>query len=215
MKTIYLPLILGCTLAGTVLAQPPGAPGGGPGQSGTNRWDISKLDVSKLPPASTAKDLTYDKDIKPIFQASCFGCHGEMRPRANLRLDSLDAALKGGQVGKVIVPGSGEKSLLILAVSRIDPATSMPPPPRGRRGGGGGPGGPGGPGGAGGPPPDVGNPPPPGGPAADGAAPPPRGPAGGPPGGGPGGRNGGGPPSVPLTPDQVALVRAWIDQGAK
>jgi hypothetical protein len=49
-----------------------------------------------------------------------------------------------------------------------------------------------------------------------------RGPAGGgaggnPPGnGGPGGPRGNmGPPAKPLTPEQVGLVRAWIDQGAK
>jgi hypothetical protein len=208
-KNIYLPLILGCvTLAGTVMAQPPGAPGG-PGQpGGANKWDISKLDVSKLPPAATAKDLTYDKDIKPIFEKSCFGCHGEMRQSGRLRVDSLDALLKGGGAGKVVVPSSGDKSLLVMAVSRLDPGTVMPPPPRARRGGPGGPGGPG----AGGPPPGSA--------APDGATPPPGGPAGGPPGGGPGGPGGpggrnGGPPSVPLTPEQVALVRAWIDQGAK
>jgi hypothetical protein len=33
---------------------------------------------------------------------------------------------------------------------------------------------------------------------------------------GPGGRGGpGGPPAKPLTPEQVGLIRAWIDQGAK
>jgi hypothetical protein len=33
--------------------------------------------------------------------------------------------------------------------------------------------------------------------------------------GGPGGGGGGGPAPKPLTPEQVGLVRAWIDQGAK
>lgn len=203
MKNIYLPLLLGATLAGTAVAQPPGAPGG-PGQpGGANKWDISKLDVSKLPPASTAKDLTFAKDIKPIFEASCFRCHGDMRQSGKLRLDSLEAINTGGGAGKVVVPGSGDKSLLVMAVSRLDPGTSMPPPARGGRRGPGGPGGPG----AGGPPP--------GGPGADGATPPPGGPAGGPPAGGPPGGGRGGPAPTPLTTEQVALVRAWIDQGAK
>jgi hypothetical protein len=46
----------------------------------------------------------------------------------------------------------------------------------------------------------------------------PGGPDGPPPGGnppGPGGRGGFGPPPKPLTAEQVGLVRAWIDQGAK
>jgi mono/diheme cytochrome c family protein len=33
--------------------------------------------------------------------------------------------------------------------------------------------------------------------------------------GGPGGQGKGGPPPKPLTPEQVGLVRAWINQGAK
>ena len=38
--------------------------------------DFSKLDLSKLPPASTQKGVTFEKDIKPLFEASCTGCHG-------------------------------------------------------------------------------------------------------------------------------------------
>src|SRR6266700_152486 len=34
------------------------------------------VDLSKLPPASSKKDLTYEKDIQPILKASCFNCHG-------------------------------------------------------------------------------------------------------------------------------------------
>jgi len=82
----------------------------------------------------------------------------------------------------------------------------------GRGGPGGGPGGQFG-GGPGGPPPGGPDGDPnrngPGGPAPQNG---PRGP-GGP--GGPGGPRGFGPPATPLTPEQVGLVRAWIDQGAK
>lgn len=153
--------------------------------------DISKLDLSKLPPAATKKGVTYAKDIKPLLEASCFRCHGEERQKADLRLDSLAAALKGGEDGKVIVPGDSKKSLLVVAVAQIDDEIAMPP--KRKPGGRGGPGGQGGPGGR-----------------------PPGGPGGGPGGqGGPGGPGGFGPPPKPLTAEQVGLVRAWIDQGAK
>ncbi len=167
-------------------------------------WDISKLDVSKLPPAADKKGLTYAKDIRSIFQASCLRCHGEERPKGDLRLDSLEAVLKGGKDGKVVIPGSSKKSPLVFAVAQVNEDLAMPP-----KRGPGGRGGPGGPGNR-----------PPGGPG--GGNPPPGGPPGGPagpggPGGprGPGGFGGGGPPPKPLTTEQVALVRAWIDQGAK
>ena len=197
------------------------------------------VDWSKLPPAADATGVTFDKDIAPIFKVSCVRCHGAERPRAGLRLDSLDGVLKGTKEGSVLTAGDSADSLLVKAVSCLDPKTAMPPRPRGPRGphpmgtnapafhppdggpaGGPPPGGPGGDGpGAGGPPP--------GGPGGDNAGP------GGPPPGGPGapppdvaqGTNGPGqfqphlrplgPPAKPLTAEQVGLVRAWIDQGAK
>ena len=59
------------------------------------------VDVSKLPPASDKKDLTYAKDIKPIFEKSCFKCHGEEKQKGKLRLDSVAAVKKGGEDGEV------------------------------------------------------------------------------------------------------------------
>src|SRR5262245_30512535 len=99
---------------------------------------LAAPDLSKLPPAAKQTGVTYAKDIKPIFAASCFNCHGERRQRGDLRLDSLEAALKGGEDGKVIIPGDSAKSALIIAAAQLDDKTAMPP----KRGGG--PGGPGG-----------------------------------------------------------------------
>jgi hypothetical protein len=107
--------------------------------------------------------------------------------------------LKGSEHGKVVVPGKSTESLLLIAVSHLDEEKAMPPKMRPGRGGP--PGGPGNrpsddQGGAGGSSPPAGNtPPPPGG-------------GGRPPGGF-------GPPPKPLTAQEVGLVRAWIEQGAK
>ncbi|MEK7707333.1 MAG: c-type cytochrome domain-containing protein, partial [Verrucomicrobiota bacterium] len=59
----------------------------------------SKVDTSKLPPASDKQGVTYAGDIKPIFDKSCIKCHGAEKPKAKLRLDSLAGALKGGEDG--------------------------------------------------------------------------------------------------------------------
>ena len=89
----------------------------------------AKVDVSKIPPASTAKDVTYAKDIKPIFEKSCIKCHGEEKQKAKLRLDSLAAVLKGGEDGQVILPGKSAESLLVHNVSHVgDEDQYMPPP---------------------------------------------------------------------------------------
>jgi mono/diheme cytochrome c family protein len=134
-------------------------------------------DLSKLPPASHRTDVSYEKDIKPLFEASCVRCHGPERPKAGLRLDSLEAVLKGSKEGKVLEVGKSDKSSLVIAVSHIDPELAMPPKPRPPR------------------------------PNAQ-AAPAPGGTNAAP-------RAAALPPPKPLTPEQVGLVRAWIDHGAK
>jgi mono/diheme cytochrome c family protein len=109
------------------------------------------VDVTKLPAASTQKDLSFDKHVKPIFEKSCVQCHGPEKQKAKLRLDSRDATLKGTGKQKVILPGKSEKSALVHAIARLVEDDAMPPEGKGD----------------------------------------------------------------PLTKDQVGLVRAWIDQGAK
>src|ERR1051326_932467 len=104
-----------------------------------DKWDFSKLDLSKLPPAADQKDVTYAKDIRPLFEASCLRCHGEERHRGDLRLDTLAAALQGGEDGKVIIPGKSKESPLLIAVAQLDDETAIPPK-RGPGGPGGGPG---------------------------------------------------------------------------
>jgi hypothetical protein len=178
IKSLFLSAVLATATASTVLSASP-AP-----------------DLSKLPAPAKKVGVTYASDIKPIFEASCFRCHGAERPKSGLRLDSLEGVLKGSKDGKVIIPGKSADSPLVLAVARVDEKKAMPPSPRGPRPGG--PGGPGQPGGPGGPPRPNG--------PGDGKGP------GGPPGG-PGGRMG--PMPKPLTIDQVSLIRAWVDQGAK
>ncbi len=87
----------------------------------------AEIDVSKLPPPSTKTGLTYEKDIKPLFEKSCFKCHGPEKQKGMLRLDSLEAVLKGGESGKIIEGKISAKSAVVIAVSGLDEDTSMPP----------------------------------------------------------------------------------------
>jgi mono/diheme cytochrome c family protein len=124
-------------------------------------------------PPSKQPGVTYAKDIQPIFQKTCFRCHGADKQSAKLRLDSLEAVIKGGKDGPVIVVGKSATSDLVLNIAQIGD-TPMPPKPK-----------------------------PPARPATTNGASAP-------------GRVGSQPMiSPPLTKEQVGLVRAWIDQGAK
>jgi hypothetical protein len=109
------------------------------------------VDVSKLPPAAEKKEVTFAKDIKPIFEKACFNCHGEEKQKAKLRVDSVEAIKKGSENGEIIVVGNSGKSSLVHTVAGLVEDVMMPPEGK-----------------------------------AD-----------------------------PLTKEQVGLLRAWIDQGAK
>jgi hypothetical protein len=110
------------------------------------------IDPAKLPPAAKTPGVTFAKDIKPLFEKSCFKCHGAEKQKGKLRLDTLEATLKGGENAPNIVPGDSAKSTLVAAIARAgDEDDFMPPKDKGE----------------------------------------------------------------PFTKEQVGLVRAWIDQGAK
>lgn len=85
-------------------------------------------DITKLPaPANVT--VEFDRDIKPIFEQSCFRCHGPEKPRSHFRLDHREAALKGGDNNPDdIIPGDSARSRLIHYVAHLVPELKMPPP---------------------------------------------------------------------------------------
>ena len=112
--------------------------------------------AGQLPPASTKQGVTYATDIKPIFEASCVKCHSGEKPKARLKLDSLENALKGSKDGKVITSGDSANSFMIKCVAHVTADHDSWMPPAHNKA-------------------NIG----------------------------------------PLTADQIGLIRAWIDQGAK
>jgi mono/diheme cytochrome c family protein len=70
----------------------------------------------------------YEKDIRPIFERSCYVCHGPREQKSGYRLDVREVAYKGGSTGKAaIVAHDAEASPLIKYVSGADPEMRMPP----------------------------------------------------------------------------------------
>src|SRR5262245_24153579 len=83
-------------------------------------------DLPNLPPPADRK-INFAKDVQPIFAAACYSCHGDMRQQSSFRLDRKADALKGGEIGKSIVPGKSGESPLIRYVARLDKVVKMPP----------------------------------------------------------------------------------------
>lgn len=116
----------------------------------------TKVDLSKLPAAATKTGVTFDADIKPLFDTACVKCHGAEKPKAGLRLNSLEATLKGTKDGKVVEPGKSDKSPLLASIACLPGEEDNWMPPKNNKA-----------------------------------------------------------KIAPLTAEQVGLVRAWIEQGAK
>jgi mono/diheme cytochrome c family protein len=91
----------------------------------------AEVDSSKLPPPATAT-VEFDRDVKPIFESSCFRCHGPEKPKSHFRLDNRESALAGGGNNHDdIVPGNSAQSKLIQYVARLVEDKEMPPAGKG------------------------------------------------------------------------------------
>lgn len=72
----------------------------------------NKTDYRKpIPDVQNA--VVYSDIIQPMLQSRCYGCHGPNKQKGKLRLDAQDFILKGGEDGKVIIPGRADESDLI------------------------------------------------------------------------------------------------------
>jgi hypothetical protein len=93
---------------------------------GCLRVSAAEVDITRLPPPA-ATQIDFARDIKPILEANCLRCHGAEKPKSKFRLDSREAALKGGDEGVDILPGNSARSPLIHYVAYLVEDTEMPP----------------------------------------------------------------------------------------
>jgi hypothetical protein len=93
------------SLAPHVLAEQPGEPARG-------NTDPARLQF-------------FEREVRPLLVEHCYSCHGPAKQKGSLRLDSLEAIIKGGETGPSVVPGKPQESLLVEAVNYGGP--EMPP----------------------------------------------------------------------------------------
>ena len=113
-------------------------------------------ETAPLPPAATKTGVTYATYIKPILDQSCVKCHSGEKPKARLKLDTLEGVLKGSKDGKIVTAGDSANSFVVKSVAHLTGDHDSWMPPLHNKA-------------------NIG----------------------------------------PLTPEQIGLLRAWIDQGAK
>ncbi|QEH35472.1 Ankyrin repeat protein [Aquisphaera giovannonii] len=88
------------------------------------------------PPVRTPRGeprVDFARQVRPMLERSCVGCHGAEAPHGLFRVDGREAILKGGASGEpAIVPGRSAESPLLDHVAGKVPGEEMPP--RARRG---------------------------------------------------------------------------------
>jgi len=69
-----------------------------------------KVEVTQ---ASGNEAVLFARDIAPVLDQHCTGCHGARQPSGDLGLTTFNALLRGGDGGLAITPGKPAESLLI------------------------------------------------------------------------------------------------------
>ncbi|HEX5175705.1 MAG TPA: c-type cytochrome domain-containing protein, partial [Chthoniobacteraceae bacterium] len=79
-------------------------------------------------PAATSPDASalWSGGVQQLFDRHCVKCHGPLEQKSGLALDTMESALKGDEIGPVIVPGKPDESAMMTALAAgSDP--HMPP----------------------------------------------------------------------------------------
>ena len=77
---------------------------------------------------SLGRPVSFEKDIRDIFELNCVACHYEGGAESRLIVEEAATMIKGGKRGAGIVPGKPDESLIYLVAARKK-APHMPPLP--------------------------------------------------------------------------------------
>ena len=72
-------------------------------------------------------DGDYARDIQPILKERCYACHGALKQKGGLRVDSVGGLLKDGDSGPAVVANKPADSPILDRIADPDAATRMPP----------------------------------------------------------------------------------------
>ena len=84
---------------------------------------IAVLGVVTIP----ASAADYLRDIKPVLKARCYACHGALKQKAGLRVDSAVNLRKGAKGEDVLALGNPDESELLARLTSPDAEERMPP----------------------------------------------------------------------------------------
>ena len=78
------------------------------------------------PSINATSEDQYLHKIKPLLKEKCFACHGGLKQKADLRLDTAALIKKGGESGTAIDLDKPDVSLILQRITHSDEAERMP-----------------------------------------------------------------------------------------
>ena len=76
---------------------------------------------------SVRGEVDYARDVKPLLKERCYSCHGALKQKAGLRLDTVALMKKGGESGAAFSIDDAGKSVLLERLTDTDLDERMPP----------------------------------------------------------------------------------------
>ncbi|MFK7777192.1 MAG: hypothetical protein QM501_03570, partial [Gimesia sp.] len=75
-------------------------------------------DTKKNESTQITQERFFESRVRPLLIKHCIDCHGPKKQFAELRMDSREFILKGGETGPAIKVNHPKESLLMSAVHR-------------------------------------------------------------------------------------------------
>ncbi|HEX2474436.1 MAG TPA: c-type cytochrome domain-containing protein, partial [Lacipirellulaceae bacterium] len=83
--------------------------------------------ASEAPAAAPTGEVSYVRDVLPILQANCQGCHQPAKASGAFEMTSFNNLLAGGESGSAaVVPGKPDESYLVDQITPADGEAAMP-----------------------------------------------------------------------------------------
>src|SRR3954465_369213 len=76
--------------------------------------------------ARAEETVDYVRQVKPILTQRCFSCHGALKQKAGLRLDTGEAGRGGGKNERMLHLDDVPKSELLVRITSSDKEERMP-----------------------------------------------------------------------------------------
>lgn len=77
--------------------------------------------------AEESRQVSYHREIRPLFEANCQGCHQPAKRGGDYLMTSVEGVMQAGESGEpAIVPGKPEESYLLSQITPVDGTAEMP-----------------------------------------------------------------------------------------